>query len=252
MSLSRRALRHEPLGVDLDGRYYYALSPRAVEDDSRPPVGWASGLLVWGIGVHKKAKEDSEEDDLPVVVQRWSHFGKSTPVKQLAKWIEWRTKKALEATRPTRNSSAKAVSLARVTSRTKKTPTDVGAATKPVQSILQMRPFKASSMPKHNDLVEVVIPVSAKKTNSNQSSLSTLSSSPSGSNSVKPGVSGTSSALSTPPTSSIEDLLALSRNEHYEPSAVTVEESGKELVRRLLDVSEWLAVLEWRGMGEVY
>ena len=101
--LSRRAPRHEPLGLDRDGRVYYVLSPRPVLDDGRPPTGWASGLLVYGQGV---VGSPSPDDDLPVTAYRWSHFGKSKSVRQLIKWIEWNWKKSITATK-TKTTKAK-------------------------------------------------------------------------------------------------------------------------------------------------
>ena len=90
--LSRRALRHEPLGEDLDGRIYFVLSPRPIDEDGRPPAAWASGLLVWGPAVPSTKTEDV--DDLPPTVPRWSHFGKSKGLKLLIKWLQWRFKQA--------------------------------------------------------------------------------------------------------------------------------------------------------------
>ena len=54
-----------------------------VEDYGRPPVGWASGLICYGKGSRK-----SGEDDIPASVERWSHFGKSEPIRQLVKWLD--------------------------------------------------------------------------------------------------------------------------------------------------------------------
>lgn len=64
---------------------YYTLSIRPI-DEGKPPLGWASGLLVWGSGV-------SDEDDLNANEKRWSHFGGSAAVRQLAKWLRYRQRK---------------------------------------------------------------------------------------------------------------------------------------------------------------
>ena len=96
--LGQRALRLESPGVDMDGRVYWFLRYRPIEDYSQPPHAWASGLLVWGIGVPPKPGAVVDEDELPVSVERWCRFGKSSDVRQLANWIEYRTKKAVEAT----------------------------------------------------------------------------------------------------------------------------------------------------------
>ena len=250
--MTRRAIRHEPLGIDLDGRIYYVLSPRIIEDDARPPIGWASGLLVWG-GVPRK----SDDDELPIAMERWSHFGKSVSVKQLAKWVEWRLKKDLEAMKPV-NSPAKPMTTPNGKSipngKSTPTPTSViKASTGLVQSTLKMiTPSKAVTTPKLNPRIEVVIPISAKRAAiSSESSLSSFSEVKSLNRKDDDAVSTSSSELSTPPEST-EDLLALMNPKDYKPSSEIVEENGKELVRRLLEVSEWLEVLEWRGMGEVY
>lgn len=73
-ALSRRAARYEELGCDADGRVYHALTPRPVEEDGRPPIGWASGLLIY-----------NPEDNC------WSHFGKSVQVKALISWLVYKS-----------------------------------------------------------------------------------------------------------------------------------------------------------------
>ncbi|ODO06462.1 hypothetical protein L198_01694 [Cryptococcus wingfieldii CBS 7118] len=80
-------LRFESLGTDLDGRIYYALSHRPVTDDTRPPVGWGTGLIVWGSAIEGRV---SEEDNLPSSVRRWTHFGRAKEVKELHTWLKWK------------------------------------------------------------------------------------------------------------------------------------------------------------------
>ncbi|KIR36449.1 hypothetical protein I352_01398 [Cryptococcus deuterogattii MMRL2647] len=99
--ISQTSLRFEPLGTDLDGRIYYALSHRPIENDTKAPIGWGTGILIWGPAVAGKVAED---DNLPHSIERWSHFGKSKDVKPLIKWLEWRYKKAVESAEP--NSTA--------------------------------------------------------------------------------------------------------------------------------------------------
>ncbi|WVQ74006.1 hypothetical protein IAR50_003587 [Cryptococcus sp. DSM 104548] len=86
-------LRFESLGTDLDGRIYYALSHRPVTDDTRPPVGWGTGLIIWGPAVEGRV---SEEDNLPASVQRWTHFGRAKEVKELHTWLKWKFDRRLE------------------------------------------------------------------------------------------------------------------------------------------------------------
>jgi hypothetical protein len=50
---------------------------------------------------------------------------------------------------------------------------------------------------------------------------------------------------------SSDDLQALLHPPGYKPSPATIEENGKELARRLIEVAEWLMVMEVKGMGEV-
>lgn len=50
---------------------------------------------------------------------------------------------------------------------------------------------------------------------------------------------------------SSDDLLEQLTPVGYVKSAGTIEEEGKDLARRLMEVAEWLEVLEWKGMGEV-
>ncbi|OXG19615.1 hypothetical protein C366_02470 [Cryptococcus neoformans Tu401-1] len=92
--INQMSLRFEPLGTDLDGRIYYALSHRPVENDTKAPIGWGTGILIWGPAVAGKVSGD---DNLPHSIERWSHFGKSKDVKPLVKWLEWRYKKAMES-----------------------------------------------------------------------------------------------------------------------------------------------------------
>lgn len=75
----RHAPRYQPLLTDHQGRTYYTLSIRPID---RPPIGWASGLIVYGKGV--------SDEDIPAEQERWSHFGKSSDVKQLAKWLSYK------------------------------------------------------------------------------------------------------------------------------------------------------------------
>ena len=204
-NLARRCPRFEILGVDQDGRTYYALTPRVVEDEGRPPLGWASGLLVYGRGIR-------DEEDLPTSTDRWCHFGKSGAVKQLAKWVEWRAKEVAVAARP-KPTPKKSVS----------TPIQV----KPTPKSTVKSASKATLTPKKS-LFDIIIPASTKKSTS-ESSLSDLCSS-----------------------SSSDNLLELVAPKGYRPSPAVVEEGGKELCRRLLEAEEWLEVLEWKGMGEVF
>ena len=176
--LTRRALRYEILGKDGDDRLYFVLSLRPVEENGRPPMAWASGLLVWGKGVVSSSNLDNE----PNRIERWSHFGKSAAVRQLAKWTAWNNKKAVAAAR---SKSTKA-------QRTK---------------------------------VEVIIPPYRRSGSSSSSALSSLSD---------------------------DDLLDSLDPEGFSPSAAMIDESGKDLVRRLHEVAEWLEVLEAQGMAEVH
>lgn len=271
-ALGRRTLRHEPLGVDLDGRIYYVLSHRPIDDDTRPPAAWASGLLVWGSGVPHKPDAEYDEDELPPGVERWSHFGKSAAVKQLSKWIDWRTKKAVEALRPAK-SPAKPKATPNGKIKSKSISSAKPSTSKLVQSTLQSTPSKMSSVTKRNSRVEVVIPISVRR-KPLAISISSLSSLSSGNKVVEqsglrqkssihvspprlaprfsPTDSNTSSVLSTPPSSSTEDLLALLHPTGYKQNVEKIEEYGKELSRKVSEVAEWLAVLEWKGMGEVH
>jgi len=188
-------------------------------------------------------------------MERWSHFGKSVTVKQLAKWIEWRTKQAIQAARP-----VKSPAKPKATPNGKMTPkalsTLKASSSKLVQSSLTPSPSKIATTRKMTPRVEVVIPISARKFASNgSSSLSSLTSNPVANGitllSENDDASDTSSGLSTPPVSSEEDLLPLLNPKGYKPSISVIEENGKELARRLMEVAEWLEVLEWRGMGEM-
>jgi hypothetical protein len=231
--LGRRALRHEPLGIDLDGRIYYTLNPRPIDADGRAPMGWASGLLVWGMGV--PLKEGAE--DIPVVMERWSHFGKSSTVKQLAKWVEWRYRCAVEAMRPVKSSS-KATPTKTPMKATTSPSAQSSARPKTIQSTLNSSKGSALT-PARRHAFEVVIPISSRK--------ATSSTSP---DVLEAGSDSEISELSPPPETS-EDLLHLACPVNYRPGMETVEQDGKELTQRLHEVAEWLEVLEWKGLGEI-
>ena len=300
--------------MDLDGRIYYCLQHRSVDDDSRPPDAWASGLLVWGIGVPSKPGPNTDEDELPVSVERWCHFGKSSDVKQLVKWIEYRLRVALRAAqspktptkatskpatpqtlksvRATKPSTPRGVDKTPITPaliKTSKnvqpvTPTDrtVNAKTTP-KAVPNVFPRWVTSTPKQTTpksgttprtTLEVVIPLRPRDGNltveginkhrsdldheeihlddanddrsDSDSELSAISSSADESDSTLSSDTD-ETAFDHYDTKELLDQLA---PDGYVPSVETVQEEGRMLVRRLLSVSEWLAVLEWKGMGE--
>jgi hypothetical protein len=215
---------------------YYCLTQRAIDDDSRAPVGWASGLLVWGIGVPPKADVAMDEDDLPLMVERWCHFGQSADVKQLVKWVEHRTRKAVEEARKAQAPARPKTPNGKTTTPGKATPNGkasvAGTPTINKQSTLNFGLASTSAKPSpiKRSVLEVVIPVTkASRASSEDNSMSELSD------------------LS----SDDGELLQYLAPEGYEPSVELIEENGKELARRLSEVVEWLEVLEWKGMGEV-
>ncbi|WRT66520.1 uncharacterized protein IL334_003479 [Kwoniella shivajii] len=226
--LARRTLRYEPLGQDIDGRIFYVLAPRTIEDEGRPPLGWASGLLVWGPGIAGKTGGD---EGMPVSTDRWSHFGKSKDVNQLIIWVEWTFKKYIESLRPAQVSKPK-------------TPV---RATPSKSAPGSTRKTPGSKMKQKT--LEVVIPTSAKRNSaSGESSLSTFSAT---AKALGDDASSTSSGLTPPPTAAVEELLALVDPEGYIPSPEVVEENANLLVSRLRQVAKWLEVLEWKGFGEL-
>lgn len=221
---ARRAPRHEPLGVDLDGRVYYALAPRIVDEDGRPPIGWASGLLVWGAGVPSKPGADSE-DELPSHAERWSHFGKSPLVRQLIKWLDWRLKKTLASMKAPKVSNPARSPLA--------TPNKAAANSSKITNYL-----KPSDGTLFRQLNNVLLP--GRDEASKRSS------------SEEDGESSASSDLTPPPVALADEIRQTLAPAGYTPSRHTIEEAGRELIRRLKEVAEWLEVLEWKGMGEVH
>jgi hypothetical protein len=196
-------------------------------------MGWASGLLVWGIGVPPKADVPTYEDDLPITVERWCHFGQSADVKQLVKWIDYRTRKAVEEARKAQT-PARPMTPNGKTSTPKVTPNGKSAAGTPTikQSVLNfgLPSPGAKASPVKRKMMEVVIPVTkASRASSEDESMSELSD-----------LSGDE-----------EELLQYLAPDGYTPSADLIEENGKELARKLGEVAEWLEVLESKGMGEV-
>ena len=219
----------------MDGRVYYCLTQRTIDDDSRAPVGWASGLLVWGIGVTPKADVSIDVDDLPVMVERWCHFGQSGDVKQLVKWIEYRTRKAVEDARKLETPARPRTPNGKTTtpkaiSNGKGKASQVGTPSKQTTLNFGLPSSSAKPSPAKRNILEVVLPVTkASRANSEDDSMSELSD------------------LS----SDDEELLSHLAPEGYKLSAESIEENGKELARKLGEVAEWLEVLEWKGMGEI-
>ncbi|WWC70160.1 uncharacterized protein I206_104108 [Kwoniella pini CBS 10737] len=224
--LARRALRHEALGQDLDGRIYYLLAPRVIEEEGRPPSGWASSLLVWGKGVEGK----SESSGLPVSVERWSHFGKAKELQLLIKWIEWKFQKHLESIKPSNLKTPKKI------------------PTTPLENMLDSATITPGSNMKQQTLIEEVIPSSAKESSSTDPLHTPLSTE---AEALTPDASSTSSGLTPPPISNKDGLLELVKPKDYLPSRDTIEENGKNLVSKLQFVLKWLEVLEWQGYGEI-
>lgn len=220
--LARKNMRFEPIGTDLDGRVYYFMTPRVLEEnDRRAPTGWASGLLVWGRGVESEASaaNGAAADELPPMVERWTHFGKSETVRQLSKWLAWRFRRHVATMAP-----------AAPKAKTPKKKKSVDAAT--------ATPSRPGGGSRKGSLLGVVIP--------RKNSASTP-------NGVKhehdDDGNESDSDLSSAPSE--DDLLALLNPEGYAASADAVKEQGAALVQRVDEVAEWLAVLEWKGLGEI-
>lgn len=85
--LARKAMRFEPLGMDLDGRVYYTLTAREIDRDRYRPSFWARGVLIWGRGWR-------EDDDVPALVERWMVVNTAEDIRTLARYIgyRWRTR----------------------------------------------------------------------------------------------------------------------------------------------------------------
>jgi hypothetical protein len=173
------------------------------------------------------------------MVERWCHFGQSTDVRQLVKWIEYRTRKAVEEGRKTKTPAKAKANGTPNGKATPKASTPKGATPTPaVNKQLTLDFGQASSPVKSSPLkrktLEVVIPVNKASRASSEDGMSDVSS---------------ESELSD--LSDDDDLLQYLAPEGYKPSVELIEENGKELARKLAEVAEWLEVLESKGMGEV-
>lgn len=78
----RKLMRFSSLGTDLDGRVYFALTPRLLDDERYNPTGWTRGVMVWGPGI-----DGQNADARPWQVERWSHFSTAKDVGDLARWV---------------------------------------------------------------------------------------------------------------------------------------------------------------------
>lgn len=81
--LARKAMRFEALGTDLDGRVYYALTPRELDRERYRPTFWARGVLIWGQGW-------GGEDDVPAMVERWMVVNTGEDLRALALHLTYR------------------------------------------------------------------------------------------------------------------------------------------------------------------
>jgi len=201
------------------------------------------------MGVPPKTDTEFDPEALPINLPRWSHFGKSTNVKQLIKWIEYTFKKAITAAKPAKGATP------RKTPNGKAGPGLNGTSKKgtPIQTTLSYQPTPTKSANRTpRETFEVLIPTTAKrlKAFSSDSTLSSVSGDKDGNG--KRAESDDDSVLSSVPESETPDFSDLLPPIGYKPSALTIEEQGKDLVRRLREVCEWLEVLEWKGLGEVY
>jgi hypothetical protein len=195
-------------------------------------------LLVWGIGVPPKADTPIDEDDLPLMVERWCHFGQSSDVRQLVKWIEYRTRKAVEEGKKVKTPAKSKVGTTPNGTSTlngKATPNGktTSAAGTPSKQLALNFPLASTSSarpsPVKRKTLEVVIPVTKASRASSEDSASELS-----------------DLLSDE-----DELLQHLAPDGYVPSVELIEENGMELARKLGEVAEWLEVLEAKGMGEV-
>lgn len=235
-------MRHGPLGIDVDGRVYYCLAHRPVDDDTRPPHGWASGLLVWGVGLPPKPDAALDEDELPPMVERWCHFGQSADVRQLVKWLEYKTRKAVEATQPTKPKATPGTSKVangdtpKTAGSSKQLTLDFKATPSKSTFGPTATPSKSSSKKK---LLEVCIPVNKASRASTDDEAE------------DEGDKSSTSDLSELSDAEDEELLSHLLPEGYRPSVELIKEEGIELAKKVAEVAEWLEVLEWKGMGEV-
>lgn len=146
-----------------------------MNDDTKAPIGWASGLLVWG-----PVPATTKDDTLSGNISRWSHFGNSRSVKALVSWLDWRR-----------------------------------------ESITALKPRDTP----RKSIVEVVIPQRTRREWDSDSD----------------------SVLSSVPD---DDLLEMLDPIGYAPRHEEIVNEMIELGKKLVEVAEWLEVLEWKGLGE--
>lgn len=84
--LARKTTGFEPLGTDVDGRVYYALTPRLIEEDRYRPSGWARGVVIWG----RAMEGQTDDEDMPAMVERWMIVDSAADVQRLARWVTYR------------------------------------------------------------------------------------------------------------------------------------------------------------------
>jgi len=211
---ARKQTKFAPLGTDPDGRIYFALTPRLIDEERYRPTGWTRGIMVWGPGI----EEHAAQDELPTRIPRWSHISTAVDARQLAKWLGWRVRKAIrvaEAEEAQREKEAKAAA--------KKTPKKGSAAAANGNGT----PTANGKPPSRSTFDGVVIPRTGLK------------------NAVDDDDSDAESALSDAPETT-EDLLALLDPPGYVPGADKARE-GLSLVSAVENVAALLEVLEWKG-----
>ncbi|EKD00690.1 hypothetical protein A1Q2_04882 [Trichosporon asahii var. asahii CBS 8904] len=88
----RKATRFAPIGLDAQGRKYYYLTPRLIDEERyRPgPSSWARTLYIFGEGF-------PWDESLPTAVERWMRVESSEDLRKLSMWTGWELFNKLDA-----------------------------------------------------------------------------------------------------------------------------------------------------------
>jgi hypothetical protein len=168
--------------------------------------------MVWGKGVQQS--KGSDDEDLPHEVERWTHFGSHSDVKQLAEWVTY---------------------LARP---------PPASATPKKRKILEVA--IPTSVKKRK--------VEAHSSESSLSSLSSGVNQEAARGQRAQSFDSDSSGLTPPPDEAELDRqmslrTLLKQHKKYTPNPELQQERAKELAARLMEAAEWLELLEHLGLA---
>lgn len=207
--LARKAMRFEPLGVDLDGRVYYSLTARQIEEERYRPSFWARGVLIWGRGWGQ------EDDEVPNLVERWMIVNNGEDLRALSSYLAYRWRTAYDEMEQAAKLEAEKTEAAKKKGG-KKTP-------------LNRTPSRNGAGPGRSTPAQ-------RRASTNGRAI------------VNGDDSDSDSDLSSPPEDDLRELLEQLDPPGYTPSMDKIKEDQFKLETAVQDVAMFVEALEWKGI----